>query len=151
MMPDGRSNIVAMGIVRYRVREYVDTGTPYFTATVDFFEDEPDLTPQLEFITGEVHDVFERIAKAAFKLSDNKGKLPEIPRAEPEKLSFLVTAAFNLDNELKLELLSTTSTAERLERLRTILLQAVDQMEDSAEIHAVSRTNGHSKKKIDLG
>jgi len=43
-----------------------------------------------------------------------------------------------------------TVTAERLERLRTILLQAVDQMEDSAEIHLVSRTNGHSKKKIDL-
>lgn len=150
MMPDGRSNIVAAGVVRYQLTDYVDAGTPYLTANVEFFEDEPDATPQLEFIANEVHEVFQRIAKAAFRLSDNKGRLPEVPKTEPEKLSFLVTAAFNLDNGLKLELLSTRSTAERLERLRTILFQAVDQMEESADIHAVSQTNGHSKKKLDL-
>jgi Lon protease-like protein len=149
--PDGRSNIVTQGVIRYRLTGYADAGTPYLTGEVEFFEDEPDATPQLELIADEVHEVFERIAKAAFKLSENKGQLPEIPRTDPERLSFLVTAAFNLDNELKLELLSTTITAERLERLRTILLQAVDQMEESAEIHRVARTNGHSKKNIDLG
>jgi hypothetical protein len=29
-------------------------------------------------------------------------------------------------------------------------LQTVDKMEDSAEIHKISKTNGHSKKKIDF-
>jgi hypothetical protein len=43
-----------------------------------------------------------------------------------------------------------TSTSERLARLREILLQAVDKMEESAEISKVAATNGHSKKKIDL-
>jgi Lon protease-like protein len=151
IMPDGRSNIITQGIIRYRIVEYAETGTPYLTIKVEFFEDEPDDTPQLQMIADEVHEVFGRIAKAAFKLSDNRGQIPEIPRTEPEKLSFLITAAFNLENELKSELLAMTVTAERLERLRTILLTAVDQMEDSAEIHRVARSNGHSDKKIDLG
>lgn len=149
-LADGRFNIVAHGVIRFRLVDYAEEATPYLTAKIEFFEDEPDGTPQLQIIADEVHEVFERIAKAAFKLSDNRGKVPEVPKTDPERLSFLVTAAFNLDNELKLELLSMTVTAERLERLRTILLQAVDQMEDSAEIHRVSRTNGHSKKNIDL-
>jgi Lon protease-like protein len=152
VMSDGRSNILAMGIVRYRVNEYVDAGTPYFTANVEFFEDEPEPdAAKLEAVSDEVYTVFERIAKAAFKLSGSRGQFPDIPKTEPEKLSFLVTAAFNLDNELKYELLSMTSTIPRLERLKSILFQAVDQMEGSAEIHQAAQTNGHSKKKIDLG
>jgi len=47
-------------------------------------------------------------------------------------------------------LLETTSTSDRLEKLRDILNQAVDKMEDSAEIHKIAQTNGHSSKKIDL-
>src|SRR5690606_38861452 len=41
-MPDGRSNIVSFGLIRYRLRDYVDVGTPYLSAEVDFFEDEPE-------------------------------------------------------------------------------------------------------------
>ena len=150
VMPDGRSNIITQGVIRYRLIEYAETGTPYLNVNVEFFEDKPDETPQLQMIADEVYEVFGRIAKAAFKLSDNRGRMPEIPKTEPEKLSFLITAAFNLENELKSELLAMTVTAERLERLRSILMMAVDQMEDSAEIHRVARTNGHSSKKIDL-
>ena len=61
-----------------------------------------------------------------------------------------MTAAFNFENELKYELLKMTSTAERLEKLRDILRKMVDQMEESADIHSSSRTNGHSKKKLDI-
>jgi hypothetical protein len=43
-----------------------------------------------------------------------------------------------------------TSTTERLSQLREILLKTVDQMEETADIQAVSRSNGHSNKKIDL-
>jgi len=148
-LPDERSNIVSIGVIRYRLLEYTDSGTPYLTANVEYFEDDA-YTNDLDIVANDVFAIFERIAIAAFKLSGNRGQFPEIPKTDPEKFSFLVTAAFNLDNELKYELLSTTSTIERLERLRVILLQAVGQMEESAEIHIASQTNGHSKKKIDL-
>lgn len=149
-LPDGRSNILTAGVIRYRLLEYSDFETPYLTAKIEFFEDVETSVAAVTLIADEVYDVFERIAKAAFKLSGKRGKFPQMPKTEPERLSFLVTAAFNLDNELKYELLTMTSTVERLERLKAILDQAVGQMEESAEIHQVSQTNGHSKKKINL-
>src|SRR5687767_14656633 len=39
-LPDGRSNIMTVGVVRYRVEEYVERGDLYLVARVEFFEDE---------------------------------------------------------------------------------------------------------------
>lgn len=149
-MPDQRSNILTVGLIRYRLVDYIDLGTPYLTAEVEFFEDEIESEKGLTEVADEVFSLFERIAQAAFKLSGNRGRFPEIQRAEPEPLSFLVTAAFNLDNEAKYGLLKMTSTSERLKKLRGFLNQAVGQMESSAEIQKISQTNGHSKKKLDI-
>jgi ATP-dependent Lon protease len=149
-MPDERSNILTSGIIRYRLLDYVEAGTPYLMGEVEFFEDVIEDEKTLEPVADEVFQLFDRVAKAAFKLSGNRGKLPEIPQAPPEQLSFLVTAAFNLDNDLKYEMLEMTSTAKRLARLREILLQAVDKMEESADIHKAAQTNGHSDKKVDI-
>ncbi len=149
-MPDERSNIITSGLVRYRVLEYVDLGVPYLIAHVGFFDDEPEEPELLQPLSDEVFALFERVAKAAFQMSGNRGPLPKIPQAEPEQLSFLVTAAFNLENEMKYSLLSMTSTSERLERLKEILDQAVGQMEQTADVMKAAQSNGHSKKKLDI-
>ena len=149
-LPDGRSNILTFGLIRYRLIDYVDTGEPYLVANVVFFEDEKENSKDLEPLSDEVFGLFERMAKAAFKMSGNRGQLPEIQRADPEALSFLITAAFNFENDKKYRLLETTSTVERLQELKEVLETAVVKIEESSEIQKVSRTNGHSKKKIDL-
>jgi len=149
-MPDGRSNILTAGIIRYRLLDYVDLGAPYLTAEVDFFKDIREDEVALQPAADEIFRLFERVAKAAFDLSGNRGKFPEIQRSDPEQLSFLVTAAFGLDNELKYKLLVMESTIKRLNRLRGILSQAVEKMEESADIHKAAQTNGHSNKKIEL-
>lgn len=149
--PDGRFNILTTGVIRCRLVDYVAAETPYYMGEVEFFEDNmPDESDDLETKAGEVYELFERIAKAAFKLSGNRGSFPDIPRSDPETFSFLVTAAFNLDNELKYKMLEIRSTAERLSKLGEILQQAVGQMEESADIFSVAQTNGHAKKNIDL-
>jgi ATP-dependent Lon protease len=149
-LPNGRANLLTMGVVRYRLIDYVESADPYFVGDVIFFEDEAESVEKLQPLADEVYELFERVAKAAFKLSGGRGRFPEIPKTEPEQLSFLVTAAFNLDNALKYQMLETSSTSDRLEKLRDILNQAVNKMEDSAEIHKIAQTNGHSSKKIDL-
>lgn len=149
-MPDERSNILASGIIRYRLLDYAEAEAPYLMGEVEFFEDEPEDEKVLDPAADEVFHLFDRVAKAAFKLSGNRGRLPEIPQAPPEQLSFLVTGAFNLDNDIKYEMLEMTSTTERLAKLRGILLQAVDKMEESADIHKAAQGNGHSDKKIDI-
>ena len=149
-MPDGRSNILTLGVVRYRLIDYVDAGEPYLLGDVEFFEDEAEDAQFLNPLSEEVFQFFRRIARAAHKLSGERGAFPDVQQTEPEALSFLVTAAFNLEPDLKYQLLETRSTIERLKRLREILVQTVDKMEDSAEIHKIAKTNGHSKKKIDI-
>ncbi|MGQ0541216.1 MAG: LON peptidase substrate-binding domain-containing protein [Blastocatellia bacterium] len=149
-LPDERTNILTIGLVRYRLLKYADADTPYLTGEVEFFEDDRNEEEAAKKAAEKVFSLFDRIAKAAFKMSGNRGRFPEIQPAEPEPLSFLVTAAFNLENELKYRLLEMTSTVKRLERLKGILDQAVVQMEDSAEIHKASQTNGHAKKKLDI-
>jgi Lon protease-like protein len=149
-LPDGRSNILSVGVIRYRLLDYVDTGDPYFVGDVEFFEDNAEDEAVLNPLADEVFRLFKRIAKAAHKLSGERGRFPEIPQAEPQALSFLVTAAFNLEPEMKYKMVEMRSTIERLERLREILRQTVGKMEESADIHKISQTNGHSKKKIDL-
>jgi Lon protease-like protein len=150
LLEDGRSNIVTIGIIRYRLTDYIDAGTPYFTGEVEFFEDEHEDATALEPLAEEVFVLFERVAKAAFKMGGSRGRFPEVQRTDPESLSFLVTAAFSFDNERKYRLLEMTSTTERLTELKEILDRTVGQMEETADISTVSRTNGHSKKKIDL-
>lgn len=149
-LPDGRSNIVTIGLIRYRLLDYVEADEPYLVGEVEFFEDEKENAEILNPIADEVFTLFKRIARAAHKLSGERGVFPDIPQAEPEQVSFLVTAAFNLETELKYELLEMRSTIERLERLKNILLKTVDKMEAGAEIHKISKTNGHSNRKIDF-
>jgi Lon protease-like protein len=149
-LPDGRSNILVLGLARYRLIDYVDAGELYLVGDVEFFEDENEDAKKLEPLADEVFELFGRMARAAFKMSGSRGTLPEIKRADPEALSFLITAAFNFENDKKYSLLEMTSTTERLQDLREILLKTVDQMEETADIQAASRSNGHSTKKIDL-
>ena len=150
VLPDGRSNIITSGIIRYRLLDYSTDDTPYFTGVLEFFEDDPEDDATIVPLADEVFDLFSRVAKAAFQLGGGRGTFPEIPKAEPEQLSFLVTAAFNLDNEVKYRMLEIKSTEERLTRLRGILVQAVDKMESNAETVKAAQTNGHSDKKLDL-
>ncbi|HKP69679.1 MAG TPA: LON peptidase substrate-binding domain-containing protein, partial [Pyrinomonadaceae bacterium] len=145
LLPDGRSNIVTSGVIRYRLLEYSTDETPYLAGVVEFFEDDPEDDALLQPVADEVFDLFSRVAKAAFQLGGGRGTFPEIPKTEPEQLSFLVTAAFNLDAEVKYRMLEMTSTQRRLTRLRDILVQAVEKMESNADIVKAAQTNGHSK------
>lgn len=150
LLEDGRSNILALGLVRYRLVDYSDAGEPYLVGEVEYFEDadgDPEIVGPL---AEDVFGLFERMAKAAFKMSGSRGHLPEIQRTDPESLSFLITAAFNFDNEKKYRLLEMTSTSERLEELQQVLEKTVDQIEESADIQTVAKLNGHSKKKLDI-
>ena len=147
-LPDGRSNILSLGIIRYRIIDYVEIDEPYLVAEVEFFEDLEDDAEIMQQLSDEVFKLFKRVAQAAHKISGQRGEFPDIPQTEPEQLSFLITSAFNLDNDLKYKMLETRSTVDRLENMKNILKRSVKKIEDSAEIHKISQTNGHSKKKI---
>ena len=149
-LPDGRSNILTLGLARYRVAEYVERGDPYLVARVEFFEDEEEDASFVARRAEEVAEMFMRIARAMRTANDERGALPELPGDDPERLSFLVAAVVEMDAEAKQRLLETRSTTGRLRRLYTLLAQAVTAYEERARTHEVARGNGHAGKKIDL-
>lgn len=149
-LPDGRSNVLTIGLARYRLVKYVDAGEPYLVGEIEFFEDSDEDEVRVKALADKVFRLFQRVANAAHKLSGERGAFPEIPQAEPQSLSFLIAAAFNLEIDIKYELLKTRSTLKRLNRLRDILKQAVGKMEESAEINKIARTNGFNKKKLNI-
>jgi ATP-dependent Lon protease len=149
-LPDGRSNIITVGIARYRLESYVETSEPYLVGEISFFEDDDEDSAVLQTLADEVFALFIRVAQAAHDLSGERGQMPEIPQAEPQQLSFLIAAAFNLQPEVKYEFLEMRSTAGRLERLRDMLKETVGKVEESAKMTKIARTNGHSNKPLKL-
>jgi ATP-dependent Lon protease len=143
LLPDGRSNILTVGLIRYRLVEYVEAGEPYLVGRVEFFEDEREDEELLLERAREVEELFMRIARAVRNLNDDRAGLPELPDTEPERLSFLVAAAMELDAEAKQGLLELRSGAERLERIGNLLSQVVGNYEERARKHKLAKGNGH--------
>src|SRR3982751_3332540 len=77
-LPDGRSNILTIGLIRYRVEEYVDRGEPYLVASVSYFEDEDEDEQFLKTRASDVAQMFMRIARAVRIINDEGADLPDI-------------------------------------------------------------------------
>lgn len=148
--PDGRSNILTVGVIRYRIEEYVERGDPYLVARVSYFEDEADDSEAVGESSREVAETFTRIARAVRTINDERANLPDIADTEPQRLSFLVAAAMEVDTDVKQELLELRVTSERLRRLRDILARAVAGYEERARVHELAKGNGHSGKRIEI-
>jgi Lon protease-like protein len=149
-LPDGRSNILTVGVIRYQVEDYVQRGDPYLVAKVSFFEDEEETEEQLNERTQDVVEAFTRIARAVRIINDERANLPDISGTEPQRLSFLVAAAMEIDVDQKQELLEVRFTSERLQRLSDMLARAVTGYEERARIHELAKRNGHSGTTIDI-
>jgi Lon protease-like protein len=143
---DGRSNIITVGLIRYKVESYIDRGDPYLVGRVSYFEDEEEDEGLLRQEAREVSDVFMRIARAMRIINDERAGLPELPDTDPERLSFLVASAMEIDIQLKLEMLEMRSTSGRLNRVRELLSQAVTGYEERARVHKIAKHNGHGGK-----
>lgn len=149
-LPDGRSNILTVGLVRYRVEAYVERGDPYLVGRVSYFEDEDEDEEGLMERSREVAAMFMRIARAVRTINDERANLPDISDTEPQRLSFLVAAAMEMESDVKLEMLELRSTSERLKRLRDMLTRAMPGYEERARVHAIAKGNGHTGRKVDV-
>ncbi|HVF58078.1 MAG TPA: LON peptidase substrate-binding domain-containing protein [Pyrinomonadaceae bacterium] len=149
-LADGRSNILTVGLVRYRIESYAERGDPYLVARVEFFEDEREDAVLLAKRAREVSEMFTRIARAVQTINDDRSAAPELPEDEPERLSFLVAAAMEMDAEAKQSLLELRSGAERLRRLHNLLGEAVESYEGRARTHKLAKGNGHAGKRVNF-
>ena len=149
-LPDGRSNILAVGVIRYQAENYVERGDSYLVVRPSYFEDDEEDESELANKSREVASLFMRVANAIRVINDERGNLPDISDTEAQKLSFLVAAAMEIELETKQDLLELRSTSERLDRLRGLLVRVVKGYEERARLHAIAKRNGHGGKKIEI-
>jgi len=149
-LPDGRSNVLTVGVIRYQADAYVERGDPYLVVRANFFEDDDEEPESLSANARDVAATFMRVANSIRVLNDERGNLPDITDTEPQKLSFLVAAALEIEPETKQELLELRSTSERLSRLRDVLARVVRGYEERARLHAIAKGNGHGGRKVEI-
>jgi len=149
-LPDGRSNIMTLGLVRYRLESYIERGDSYLVGRVSYFEDDDEETEALMEHSRVVAEMFMRVARAVRTINDERANLPDISDTEPQRLSFLVAAAMEMETDVKMEMLELRSTSDRLERLREQLEQALPGYEERARVHSLAKGNGHAGRHIDI-
>lgn len=144
-LPDGRSNVLCVGISRFNLVAYVE-GQPYAQAQVEFFDDDivfDDLSDEVL----EAKKLFLRLSGVIRKLRGEKEEeeeaMPDLPD-DPQTLSFIVAAYLDIDASDKQDLLEMTDTAERLREVNKLLAELADDYEKRAFAHQLSKKNGHA-------
>ena len=80
--PDGRSNILTLGVIRYRIEDAVERGDQYLVARVTYFEDDEEDESSLTNPAREVAGTFTWLAQAVRTLNDERSNLPDISDTE---------------------------------------------------------------------
>jgi Lon protease-like protein len=146
-LPDGRSNILCVGGMRYRLLSYIE-GEEYEQAEIELFEDEPTFE-DLSVEASRAKALFQRVLIASRKLKDESDReaseIPDLPD-DAQALSFVVTAYLDIDSAEKQALLELTETGERLRQVNEVLEKLAADYEVRAAIHQVARKNGRGGK-----
>src|SRR5437879_1988741 len=76
-LPDGRSNVLTVGVVRYQVEAYIERGDPYLVVRANFFEDDDEEVESLMSNARDVATTFMRVANAIRVINHERGNLPD--------------------------------------------------------------------------
>lgn len=108
---DGRFDIVATGVARFRVRA-LDESRPYVQADVELLPEEPG--PESAVLSRSVAQLFRRYRDSLLAARGQEApEPPEVP-ADAALLSYLVAAAMVLDLPAKQALLAAETVTDRL-------------------------------------
>lgn len=143
-LEEGRMNILTTGLMRYHALEYFQD-EPYLEGLVTFFDDQP-VREDLTEVADAVRGMFRRAVKAIRAMSREDDNFPDELPDDPQALSFLVASLLQMSDEQKMALMELTDTGERLERLRRLLVPAVQKYELRAAVNDLAKTNGHGPR-----
>jgi len=144
-LPDGRSNILCVGVARFSLGNYVE-GESYQQAQVELFDDDmnfDDLSEEVERAKG----LFLRLSAAIRKLKNentpDEEETPDLPD-DAQPLSFILAAYLDIDNSDKQDLLEMTDTRQRLREVNKLIAELADDYEKRAIGNKISKHNGHA-------
>ena len=126
-LDDGRLNILCAGEERFRILEFTGED-PYWTATIEFFEDESESETELRRAHAKVISLYQKATQLTSRLKEAEVPQLELPDS-PKSLSYMVSYVLDLEASRKQELLESTSTLFRLEALAEDLEKAISHLQ----------------------
>ncbi|RFM25369.1 MAG: ATP-dependent protease [Candidatus Thermochlorobacter aerophilum] len=134
--PDGRLDIITVGVMRYRMLEtYKDK--PYLRAAVEFFDDDGEpVDPTLRQRVITLHLKFIELLQGETTVEDYDFH---------ERVSFRVAHSAGFDVLQKQKVLEMTNENKRLEMLIEHFEKIIPDIERTEEIKRRVRSNGHFK------
>ena len=131
-LPDGRLNIVVVGVERFRIRA-TDRTELYLQAEVDYCpRDDRSLAVDDSTLSG-VRSLFERYFRLTFLLGDQWAGRIGMP-GRPARLVDFIASRLEISTPAKQALLETDSLLEVLETESAMLEQAVEQLTEQVAL-----------------
>lgn len=140
-LPDGRFNVIAIGVERFALHAIIPTDAPYHVGTIEPYDDIDEPAASLAEPAARLRRAFERVTRATRTLQDDRSPLPSLPD-DPVLMAFAIAAMIDLDAERRQMLLEMRSPAGRIEWVLALLDRATEPIEQRAEMHARAKTNG---------
>jgi len=134
-LEDGRLNILCAGESRFRIVEFTGSA-PYWTADVEFFEDDPEVEEGLQEAYARVSRLYRRATELTSQLKEMEIPDLDLPDS-PVGLSYMVSYVLDLGSSRKQELLESTSTVFRLRSLIDDLESAISQLQGQVARKAI--------------
>ena len=141
---DGRINIMAAGEMRFRILEFT-SGKPYWTANVEFFEEDREDDEELRESLDEVLRLYREVHRLASQFRGVAVEEIRIPDS-PASLSYMVSYVLDIETRSKQALLEMTSTTGRLKSLVVHLEETIQRMNEQIALNEIRnrvKGNGH--------
>jgi uncharacterized protein len=120
-LPDGRMNLVTMGVVRFRILQ-TNTEHPYLSGDVERWEDDMGDTNNLPRVTHVAHQLFIEYMADLMELANAEpGSKQLVAPLDPQVLSYTIATNLQISTEEKQALLEMDTVEERLRREITLL------------------------------
>ena len=138
---DGRLDIITKGKNRFSIKELIDE-KPYLEAKVQFFDDHPLKSDELETAADLAHNCMELLKQInAMTAQYTEGDFNDPP--DSKSVSFLAAACEGFSNREKQRFLEMTDTARRLQKTATALEKLVHRLSITREIERIIGGNGN--------
>lgn len=120
-LPDGRMNLVTMGVVRFRILQ-TNNEHSYLRGQVERWEDEMGDLKALARVTHVAHQLFIEYTADLMELANADTSTKQlVAPLDPQVLSYTIAANLQISNEEKQTLLEMDTVEERLRHQITLL------------------------------
>ena len=142
----GKMNLIAVGVVRYRILE-IKQLLPFLLARVEPFRDDEEQDAGVEELFTEIRELCVKFLVAAGILDESGDPLDRNLPDEAEAFSLLLSSLLPIDSVAKQALLEMTSTWLRLTHLKGHVVTAIGDYDNHQMMKERARGNGKGNLK----